>query len=362
MIKDSVQKQKAVRYCVAHGYVPYMECLVRFSGETSDSISDITDVDVLGVRPAGEAPTRRLVFDCKTLAKTSGVNRALWAAGLLRLVAADEAFVILVKAAPQGHRLAASKVGVHLFSEKLFDQYAQASSADYIDHITYLDNLLAWDALWDMRIKFPRVATLIEYLTSEAAFEQNPAAGFRTLLSKLKQTDGEFDVSKPEHRMLYGIVVSQAITFLAGVVREFNTLFDPEMKLDAFQKSLRNYIWGGREGYELRKRLQAALHADRPEDGQEVQLPGWDSFVELIRSFLDAPLLAGNSALPIKDLAFRELGTPSLLADARIKRELTSNPRARQFALSANRYIGSLSRLLKDCSEHLKESLTTASV
>nr|WP_315594756.1 hypothetical protein [uncultured Cupriavidus sp.] len=362
MIKDSAQKQKAVRYCVAHGYVPYMECLVRFSGDTSDSISDITDVDVLGVQPAGEAPARRLIFDCKTLAKTSGVNRALWAAGLLHLVAADEAFVILVKAAPQGHRLAASKVGVHLFSEKLFDQYAQASSTNYVNQITYLDNLSAWDALWNMRIKFPRVAILVEYLTSEAAFEQNPAAGFRTLLSRLKQTEGEFDVSKPEHRMLYGIVVSQAITFLAGIVREFNTLFDPEMKLEAFQKSLRNYIWGGREGYELRKRLQAALHANRQEDGQEVQLPGWDSFVELIRSLLDAPLLAGSSALPIKDLAFREMATPTLLADARIKDELMSNPRARQFALSANRYIGSLSRLLQDCSEHLKECLTTASV
>ncbi|XVJ70458.1 MAG: hypothetical protein HEQ39_13020 [Rhizobacter sp.] len=362
MIKDSVQKQKAVRYCVAHGYVPFMECVVRFSGDTSDVISDITDVDVLGVRPAGEMPTRRLAFDCKTLAKTSGVNRALWAAGLLRLIAADEAFVILLKAAPQGHRLAASKVGVHLFSEKLFDQYAQASSTDYVDHITYLDNLSAWDALWDMRIKFPRVAILVDYLTREAAFEQNPAAGFRSLLSKLKQAEGEFDVSKPEHRMLYGIVVSQAITILAGIVREFNTLFDPEMNLVDFQKSLRNYIWGGREGYELRKRLQVALHADRPDDGQDFQLPGWDSFVELVRSLLDAPLLAGSSALPIKDLAFRELGKPSLLADVRIKRELTSNTRSRQFALLVNRYIGSLSRLLMDCSEHLKESLTKASV
>lgn len=362
MIKDSVQKQKAVRYCVAHGYVPYMECLVRFSGDTSDSISDITDVDVLGVQPAGEMPARRLIFDCKTLAKTSGVNRALWAAGLLRLVAADEAFVILVKAAPHGHRLAARKVGVHLFSEKLFDEYAKASSTDYVDQITYLDNLIAWDALWGMRTKFPRVAVLVEYLTSEAAFEQNPAAGFRSLLSKLKQTEGELDVSKSEHRMLYGIVVSQAITFLAGVVREFSTLFDPGMKQDTFQKSLRNYIWGGREGYELRKRLQAALHADRPESEQEVHLPGWDSFVELIRSFLDAPLLTGSSALPIKDLAFRELGAPSLLADARIRSELTSNSRARQFALSVNRYLGSLSTLLRDCSDHLKESLTKASV
>lgn len=360
MIKDSAQKQKAVRYCVALGYVPYMECLVRFSGDTSDAVSDITDVDVFGIRPAGETNIRRVVFDCKTLAKTSGVARALWAAGLLQLISADEAFVILLKAAPAGHRLAASKIGVHLFSEKLFDDYGRASSSNYIDKITYLDNLTAWDELWTMRSKYPRMEALVEYLTSEAAFEQNPAAGFRSILSKLKQAEGEFDVTKPSHRMLYGIIVSQAVTFLAGIAREFNSAFDPAMKTDAFYKSLRNYIWGGREGYELRKRLQAALHANRPDEIQEFQLPGWDAFVELVRSFMDAPLLAGSPALPVKDLAFRELGTPNALADARIKSELTSNPRARQFALATNRYIGSLSRLLKDCSDNFSENLNKA--
>ena len=362
MIKDSAQKQKAIRYCVALGYVPYMECLVRFSGDTSDAVSDITDVDVFGIRPAGETNIRRVVFDCKTLAKTSGVGRALWAAGLLQLIAADEAFVILLKAAPSGHRLAASKVGVHLFSEKLFDDYGKASSSNYIDKITYLDNLAAWDELWSMRSKYPRMESLVDYLTSEAALEQNPAAGFRSILSKLKQAEGEFDVTKPSHRMLYAIVVSQAITFLAGIAREFNSAFDPSMKVDAFQKALRNYVWGGREGYELRKRLQTALHANRPEEVQEFQLPGWDTFVELVRSLLDAPLLAGSPALPIKDLAFREVGSPSVLADARIKFELTSNTRARQFSLAANRYIGSLSRLLKDCSEHFVDNLNRAAL
>ncbi|MDH4466020.1 MAG: hypothetical protein QE290_18475 [Acidovorax sp.] len=362
MIKDSIQKQKAVRYCVAHGYVPFMECLIRYSADTSDKAADITDVDVLGVRPAAEMNARRLVFDCKTLAKTSAVGRALWAAGLLQLLKADEAFVILLKPAPEGHRLAARQINVHLFAEKLFDEHGRASSADYLDGITYLDNLEAWDALWALRLKYPRMSPLIEYLSSDAAFERDPAVGFRMLLARLKLAEGEFDVSKPEHRLLYGVVVSQAMVFLSSLVHEFNAVFDAGMKLEVFQASLRNYVWGGREGVELRKRLQVALQAGRKEEIHEFQLPGWDMFVEVTRSLLDAPLLSGAAALPVKDLAFKEVALPSALADKRIKFELTGNARARQYALLVNRYVGSLSRLLKDCSDHLAGALAKATI
>lgn len=357
MIKDSLQKQKAIRYCVAQGYTPYMECIVRYGADTAETVADITDVDVLGVRPAAEAPARRVAFDCKTLAKTSGVGRALWAAGLLKLVGADEAFVILLKPAPEGHRLAANRLNVHLFSEKLFDEYARASTADYLEGITYLDNLDAWETFWALRASLPRMSPLIEFLASDAAFEVDPAAGFRTLLSRLKQAEGEFDVNRPAHRLLYGIVVSQAIIFLSSMTRDVNSVFDPGMSLEKFESSLKNYVWGGREGYALRHRLHAALQAGR---GDEVpfQLPGWDQFVELLRSLLDAPLLAGVAALPVKDLAFRELSRPSEVAEKRINQELTGNTRARQYALQVNRYLGSLSRLLKDCSDQFALTLS----
>lgn len=361
MIKDAAQKQKAVRYCVAQGYVPYMECLVRYAADTADKPADITDVDVLGLRPAAEQDARSLIFDCKTLAKTSAVGRALWAAGLLKLVDADEAFVILAKAAPEGHRLAARRIGVHLFAEKLFDEYGLASSPEYCEGLTYLDNLKAWDAVWELRNQSPRLAPLIEYLSGDAAFERNHAAGFRSLLGRLKTAEGEFDVSKPVHRALYGMVVCQAIVFLSGVVRDFNAIFESAMQLEQFQLSLRNFIWGGRESYELRRRLHQSLQAGRQEEGGEFHLPGWERFLEVVRSLLDAPFLAGVAALPVKDIAFRELSGPMASADRRIKAELLDNPRARQYALLINRYLGSLSRLLKDCSDNFAERISEVS-
>lgn len=358
MIKDSAQKQKAIRYCVAHGYVPYMEAVVRYAADTAETTSDITDVDVLGLRPASEFATRRLLFDCKTQAKVSAVGRALWAGGLLKMIRADEAFVILLKAAPDGHRLAAGEIDVHLFSEKLFDAYASASSVDYLEGITYLDDLTAWDALLTLSNTSKRMAPLVDFLTSEAPFEEDPTAGFRSLLARLKQAEGEFDVSKASHLMLYGVIVSQALVFLSATSRAFSSVFEPDMPLPKFENSLKNYIWGGKEGYELRQRLHIALQNSRTEEVSKFQLPGWDRFIELQRSMLDAPFLVGSAALPVKDIAFRHLCVPRELADKRINLELTNNLRARQFALHVNRYIGSLSRLLKECSGHYAKVLS----
>jgi hypothetical protein len=361
MIKDSAQKQKAIRYCVAHGYVPYLEAVVRYSADTSETATDITDVDVLGLRPAAEVATRRVVFDCKTQVKISAVSRALWAAGLLRMIGADEAFVILAKAAPEGHRLAAAEIGVNLFSEKLFDEFSKTSSIDYLEGITYLDNLDAWGALMGLRDTSARIAPLVNFLVSEAPFETDPAAGFRTLLSRLKQAEGEFDSTKPPHLMLYGLLLSQALTYLSAMTRAFGSAFEAAMPLPKFENSLRNYVWGGKESYALRQRLHVALQAGRPADVLPFQLPGWERFVELQRSMLDAPFLVGSAALAVKDLAFKHLSLPRELADKRIRLELTRNARARQFALQVNRYVGSLSRLLKECSDDYAGTMSQAS-
>ena len=359
MIKDTQQKLKAVRYCVARGYVPHLEVVVRYGGDIAERPSDITDVDVLGILPAGAQPTRRVVFDCKTQQKISPVARALWAAGLRQLVHADEGFVILSKAAPEGHRLAANSLGIRLLSEKLFDQYAMASSGDYLEGLTYLDESTAWDELFELASRSKGLAPLVSYLTCDAPLERNAAIGFRALLGKLRMAEGEFDVSKPAHRLLYGAMVSQAQAFLSEMTNEFRVVFDPFMGKEEFDLALRNYVWGGREGFELRQRLHVAIAASKGiEEQSTFQLPSWERLLELMRALLDAPLLAGSAALPLKDLAFKEVSPAAKpLADKRIALALTSNNRARQFALQTNRYLGSLSRLLRECSEHYTKVL-----
>src|SRR6185312_10249792 len=91
--------------------------------------------------------TRRIVLDCKTANKQSGINRAVWASGLRHLVGAEAGFVIQAKAVPDTHRLAASTMGINIHTEDSFRRYATSLSPDFLKEATYLDEMDRWDEL-----------------------------------------------------------------------------------------------------------------------------------------------------------------------------------------------------------------------
>lgn len=359
-MKDAGQKLKAVRYCVAIGLVPQLEVVVRHDSDTSDRPTDITDVDVLGVRPAGDAPSVKVLFDCKTVNKMSPVNRALWANGLMSLVGASEAFVILTKPAPEGHRLAANTLDVRLFSEKLFDEFAGSTAKDYLVPNSYLESATAWEALARIGADYPALREYLSYLSSAALTPTNAAIGLRALMGRLKRIQGELDPRKAGQRMVFLWTLSQLLYFLSDMAREFHSVFDPDMGEDQFAKSLRYYVWGGRESYLLRKRLSEAIQRSRGEEnGEAFELPAWNRFIETFRSLLDAPLLVGSACLPVKDLAFRELSTPVEAVDIRLAKRIEANNRVRQFAMLGAAYLIEAASLPREFGTELERLLTT---
>ena len=360
MNKDALQKQKAIRFCVASGTIPYMEVLVRYVADVAEVEADITDIDVLGLRPPSVQLSSRILFDCKTLNKVSAISRALWAAGLMKLTHADEAYVILNRAAPEGHRLASNEFGVRLTSELLFDNLGKNLSPTYAEGFTYLDSLDAWSLISSLGKSQVGMQPMLQFLLHTAPLELDSTKGLRGLIQVLKHTEGEFDVTKPEHKVIWGLLVCEAMRFLAEITVQFNHIFDPGMKRETFELLLRNFVWGGKEAYLVRQKLHQFIRAGRAEtEVANFELPGWDRFVELMRGMLDAPHLVGSAVLPLKDRAFAEVCSPRVHANERIKREIEANARARQFAIQTNRYLGSLSKLLRDCSENYVSVLTS---
>jgi len=357
-MKDIHQKLKAVRYCVAVGVIPYMEVLVRFSSQITDTPSDITDVDVLGIRPSCDSASHRIVFDCKTLNKMSPINRALWAKGLMELTSSDEAFVILTKAAPEGHRLAGNSLGVRLFTETLFDGFARSAAKDYSVPNSYIENLSAWQCLAEIPLKHPQLESFWKYLNSSAILETQGTQGLRSLMSNCKKIEGEFDPSKSSHRALFKLTLVQMCLYLSEMVRDFHNIFNPASDKLEFERILRYYIWGGKENYDLRQRLRIALQAAKGvSESEPFEFPSWEKFVELFRSFLDAPLLLGSVCLPLKDLAFREVCTPEKDLDRRLSQRLDSNDRIRQFVLATASYLIAATRLPKDFKDHINKDM-----
>ena len=360
MIRDTGQKLKAVRYCVAVGLVPHLEVVVRHESDTSETPTDITDIDVLGSRPASEATSMKVLFDCKTANKMSPVNRALWARGLMSLVGASEAFVVLTKPAPEGHRLAANRLGVRLFSEKLFDTFAGSTAQDYLVPSSYLEQAAGWEALFRIGTNYPALREFLSHLSSTALIHSSATMGLRSLMGRLKKVQGELDPTKAAHRAVFLWTLSQLVFYLGDMAREFHGAFDPDMDETQFAKSLRYYVWGGRESYSLRKRLSEALKTGRGEkNGEPFELPAWGRFVEMFRSLLDAPILVGSVCLPIKDLAFRELCTRTPEVDARLGKRIGANNRVRQFAILAGAYLLEAAALPKEFSAELERQLTS---
>jgi hypothetical protein len=358
MIKDTHQKIKAVRYCVALGFVPHMEVVVRFLADTSDSPCDLTDIDVLGIMPGAEAPSLRIIFDCKTLNKISPINRAFWAKGLMAVTHSSEAFVILGKPAIEAHRLAGNSFGVRLFSEPMFDKFATSASPHYLVANSYIENIDGWVKLADIRRNYPALSELLAFLNSTALLQLNGNQGVRNLMSHMRQVSGEMDPSKDLHRSVFKLALAQFSIFVNEMVRDFHNIFDSEADKAQFERTLRYYIWGGKDNYDLRQRLNTALKATRGvTETEPFEFPAWDRFVAYFRGCLDSPLSVSSTCLPIKDMAFRELTSPVADIDRRLATRLKANNRVRQFALAAVSYFCDASRVPRDFREFFSNEI-----
>lgn len=338
-----------------------MEVVVRFSSEVSDTPSDITDIDVLGIKPCDNTQSQRIIFDCKTLNKMSPINRALWANGLTNLTQSSEAFVILSKSAPDGHRLAGNQIGVRLFTESLFDSFAKSSSSSYSVQNSYIESLYAWDKLAEIPSKYPAFTDFWRQLNSNLVLERNPRQGLRNLMALCRKYEGEFDPAKIEHQAIFKLCLCQISLYASEMARDFHNIFHPDMEKESFEKILRNYIWDGKDNYAVRQKLNIAIQLGKgAEEIEQFELPGWDTFVTIFRSYLDSPRKLGSICLPLKDLAFRDVSEKDEALDKRLHQRLDANDRVRQYILSLAKYLISATRIPKAFEDSLKKEVLTS--
>ena len=362
MIKDRGQKKLAAKHCAAQGILPFAEVIVRSATSVEDAPVDITDIDVLGVDISHLGAASRMIFDCKTANRQSGINRALWASGLRHLVFADAGIVIQSKPVLDTHRLAASTMGINIHTEDSFRRYAASLNPDFDKNITYLDEMDRWDDLGSVGRQFPHLADFTFFIGTQAALERSGPKGLRNGLAAIMRSAGELDPSKPVHRMLYGCALSAFLLHGAMCVAALKDIFDFSMPKDRFEQRLRFFLWEGRENYELRLKLRKALsEREKPAGGEgstEFDLPQWSKLVELMRGYLEAPEALMGLPFLAKELAFRS-ASPSIKndADTRIKKLFMNNNRARQFIFSASKYLTSAASLPKEFNRELEKEI-----
>lgn len=351
MIKDKAQKKLAAKLCAAQGIVPFVEVLVRSPTGLEETPTDITDVDVLGLDLGKSGTMIRTIYDCKTASKLSAINRALWAGGLKSFIGADRAIIIQRRDAPYSHKLAANDLHVTIHSEQTFVQYAKSISSSFERDVTYLDNMDVWDSFIEMRRNFPAVSDLVWYATTQSAIETRGPKNIRAALSTLKKCGPELDPKKPAHRLLFGTVASAFLIGLSLSASSLIQIFQFSMTKDDFEKTLRYFVWEGKENYETRLSMKVAIDRARGETSSAgFDLPEWPRFVQIMRSFLDAPEALAELPYLMKEMAFRGVQSSRLDPDEHLRKMFLSNNRARQFIFATVSYLVQANHLPKEFS------------
>lgn len=354
--KDIHQKEMAIRFCLVNDMAPFPEVDVQNFRELSTSSTIITDIDVLGIKIDSTGRPRRVAFDCKTLGKTSPINRAFWAGGLMSFAGCDEAFIILRKKASEAHRLSAKQIKVHLFDEAQFQNYANSCSVDFNIDYCYSTSIDNWTKLFESTAHNPELSKYSAFLHSEIPIERDAVKALRKFLAALTKIKGELDPAKDKHRCLFLYSVSVFAFLMAQVVHDLRNIIEFDAEEKQYESILKFYIWGGRDSYMLRSRLIELFAAQRGgEPHQEPELKDWSGFMELTRKLLNSPMDIQECMFPLREFAFMKITDKNEAKHGYISERIHSNKRLRQFCVSLTRYLVDSLKLPREFSSQLDD-------
>lgn len=303
MIKDRNLKIKVVEYFLCRGWYPHMEVNVLSQNQISSTPKLVTDIDVLGLAPEVTGKYQVILGDCKTLKGQSPITRALWMKGLMEYFGAKKGIILLSKDIEKEHQLTADTFDVQLFSEEDFDFYSKAT-ADYNNLIrSALADIDNWDLFVDIEKRFEKLKPLSDFARTNFWNSKNSNFQVRSGLALLKSLKGELNPVNNLHLAIVLHHYSLIAIALNQIIIQLFTRYVSLKSKDDLSNDLKIIIYGGIENYEylneLRKKFIGNAYAD-----QELSLPEWDMFVELIRLAFQNPINFNVLPLYLKEIAF----------------------------------------------------------
>lgn len=361
--KDTIQKEKAIRYCISNGLLPYLEVIVDNVREVTDVRTVITDLDVLGIEVLRRGTLKKILFDCKTVGKMSAINRAFWASGVMSYVGCDESYVILTKKSSEAHRLTARALGVNLFQESDFDSYAESSSIDYLNSLSYSFNIENWHNFYRIFEKHIAFKDAGVYLNTKIPTENDSAKALRVLLSISTSIKGELDPEKLDHMSIYFSIIMSFILVMTPISSQLSDIITKDMTKSEYETILKYYIMGGRDKYLQLLSLKKALAKVSPEDSDDIGFfPEWDEFVTVSRTFINSPSEMRNALIPCRELSLRCVSEIDKEKDNQLCEKIKRSNRTRQFIIASSNYCYKACGLPTDFHNKVKSMLSDIEV
>lgn len=346
MIKDRDQKGKALQFCLTHRWFPQLELEVAAGTALASKMAAVTDLDVYASIPDQFAGYRSVVFDCKTKAKESAVNRALWLIGVMERMDADQGFCILKKggAINMDHRLMAGKRGVILLAEDEFDLYAKAVHGPVLAANSHVGQLDSWDRFNEIPNRFVKLRDGVLYARTSYWMIEDATEACRKTLAVLRGLSAELDPSQASHVALFLDLCALFARSIALVVCQlFKSYLHPASSND-LSEALLVMLYGGREAYQHRNELYKLVKA-RGSDASvpELSLPEWERFLRLARQLLDAPVAVQGIPLILREVGYAILNGDNAFEFARSL--CKESPQAARFSVLVTDYLARAARL-----------------
>lgn len=343
-IKDRDQKEAALQFCLSRDWFPQVEVDVYPSRQVSRRASAQTDIDVFALIPASFGGYSRHVFDCKTKAKESPINRVFWMHGLMKQLAAQTGTCILKKETIEiDHRLTAFDLGISLVGESELPEWsvglggAKATSSEFF---SYAEKFDYWEDLLTSDRRNPNLSNAVLFLRSGFWQVKDEAEAARKCIFLLKSIRGEIDPGKPEQVALTVYLAALFSTAAAGLAHRLFSMFVLPKDQSVYEESLRVSLYGGRDAYEQRSALYRLLVKARGhEDPEALGVPGWEHFSKIIRQMMEAPIEATYSAHILQEASFAILGSHNKISSPRARKIASTKKRSAQYALNLSSYL-----------------------
>lgn len=325
-MKDSLQKERLFKHFSAQNWYTQIEVPVFFRGGLDESRKLITDVDVIALRPGRELRWELVLGDCKTLKGVSPANRAIWLRGLMDHFNATQGIILLKLRQNQkiepDHKRFASSLNINLLDENEFAQYDRATVYP-AGTSEYLDNCSDFQEIRLLPKKYPKLKHFVTYLIEGAWNEQSYFELLRSMIGEGKAISKEIDPVKQNHLSL---VLEASSMFAVGLAASTGILFNQYLQPDdmtQLDSALKVNIWGGRSQYKfyekLRHELLIAKGITDAKKVNELRLPHWDDFIQLVRNILESPFLAFSVPQILRSAAIDVMGNRPFLEGSTVQ-------------------------------------------
>jgi len=238
-------------------------------------------------------------------------------------------------------------MGVDLHTDESFCDLGRSVDIAFPKEASYQAAIERWNSVQLCYESNAWASELLHLNRNVVPLASSHVGTFRRYIAELRAARGAFDPAKPAHLCIFLDCLSSLLFLWATLARDARRFYQATMPKDEFEKTLKYYLWGGKESYQIRKQMREKSTTENRSQSAE-EFPAWDRLVSFVGLVIAAPQSIFECAHFCREIAFRVACGSNATFDEELARIASSNTRVKQFSSSLSDYILAACGIPKD--------------